>query len=376
MNESIIFIQRQYRLYQLKKIMNILKFDKDIIKRKNFDEFTKLIQSKNILNIVRLLLTKITRISNYSKENPLTSQAFLTSFLFYGYPDDVINNESEEINKFNDSIISISNIIIKLYNSLMEKATISKVINFYNKLIEYNNTFEIWKDKDKQELLHDLTIIFYKIESIILLINSNKTDELDDKKEQIDICREQQDNIVGKILFLNGMDYFNNYRPPKSLFEENIKKRVHDTIYEVYWNILKEELDADPPVYNQLLKILEELRDLFCEFVIDNERTIQEIHDNIDIDLIKNMLINDAFDESDLFKLTTYMISLVKRFQPPVMDDDVCIWEESMLEYFKKKFQYSDFLIIFFQSIFNMIYSIVLYIEELKEKLENMENVD
>ena len=36
MNESIIFIQRQYRLYHLKKIMNILKFDKDIIQKKKF----------------------------------------------------------------------------------------------------------------------------------------------------------------------------------------------------------------------------------------------------------------------------------------------------------------------------------------------------
>ena len=81
--------------------------------------------------------------------------------------------------------------------------------------------------------------------------------------------------------------------------------------------------------------------------------------------------MNDAFDDFDLFKLTTYMISLVKRFQPPVMDDDVCIWEESMLEYFKKKFQYSNFLIIFFQSIFNMMHSIVIYMATLKENLEN-----
>ena len=40
------------------------------------------------------------------------------------------------------------------------------------------------------------------------------------------------------------------------------------------------------------------------------------------------MVNNDAFDDENLYKLAVYIISLIKRFQPPIMDEKVNEWEK------------------------------------------------
>ena len=74
------------------------------------------------------------------------------------------------------------------------------------------------------------------------------------------------------------------------------------------------------------------------------------------------MLKNDAFDDENLYNLATFIISLVQKFQPPVMDTDVETWKIGMLnELGSENFNYTDFLVVFFKSIFNMIETIVKY---------------
>ena len=74
------------------------------------------------------------------------------------------------------------------------------------------------------------------------------------------------------------------------------------------------------------------------------------------------MLDHSVFDKCDLQKLCQYTINLIKRFQPPVMDQEVEIWEREMLGQFNENLVYSNFLVIFLKSVFNMLNSILLFI--------------
>ena len=100
------------------------------------------------------------------------------------------------------------------------------------------------------------------------------------------------------------------------------------------------------------------------------------IYDKIDVDMIKNMIANNAFEDENLYNLATYIISLIKRFQPPIMDEEVDTWEQGMLAQFKESFEYSDFLVTFFKSVFNMIENIIIYNKQLLENLDNINNLD
>jgi hypothetical protein len=372
-------LQRQFRCRQVNKWMCIVHFDKNITTNRSFDNFIKLIQAPPTISLMNLILTKITKIADYGMPLPLSTQTFFSAFVIYGFKDTVIEKSKGVIIKkqrINDSIIKSAKEVVESYDSLHNDVTINNVKMFYNLLKEYKEIFNTWKSNDVKNLVHTLTTTYYELQSTIEEAEE-KSDENNplqgDNLEFIDLCKIHQTNILEKIVFLNGRDYFNNYQHQNIQLDEALQKHIQDLMYNAYWDILKNELNSDPPQYDQLIRILEELRELFCEFIPNRADIQQEIRDKIDPELIKNMVSHGAFDDENLFNLAKYIISLVKRFQPPAMDNNVTEWEESMLEQFKQKIDYSTFLVTYFRSIFNMIHSIVLHLNILKEELEKTE---
>ena len=53
------------------------------------------------------------------------------------------------------------------------------------------------------------------------------------------------------------------------------------------------------------------------------------------------------------------------------MDEKVEEWEKDMLMEFEREIKYSDFLVVFFKSVFNMIDTIIEYIEISEAELNN-----
>ena len=133
--------------------------------------------------------------------------------------------------------------------------------------------------------------------------------------------------------------------------EQQIKEQFEKAFFDL--------LDQDGSnSLEHLRTLLTEITETLCSFVPNRTDIHKEIHENIDVDLIKNMIENNAFDDKNLYNLAVYIISLIKRFQPAVMDEDVNEWEQGMLQQFTEKFEYSDFLVTFFRSVFNMLENI------------------
>lgn len=75
-------------------------------------------------------------------------------------------------------------------------------------------------------------------------------------------------------------------------------------MHKACWDILYKELTTEPPVYDQMIKILAEIRNLFCEFVYNRPDIQEETKDKIVPELIKNMVEHQAFDDNNLYGLT------------------------------------------------------------------------
>ena len=305
-------IQRKFRLNQVNKLLRILGWNKNITENKSFEDFTTLIQEKKVLTLVNMILSKINSIVNYGIQKPVTSQIFLSAFVISGYEDDVIVRDNGVIvstQNLNNAMVNISREVIEKFDQLCTKATLNNVKSLQKLLILYKEIFQTWKTKDLNKLLHTLTTSYYEIESIIVLIHE-KDMITEEEEEYITICRNHQGSIIDKIIFLQGQEYFNNYRHEEVSLDEALQKHIEETMYNAYWSILENELNSLPPVYSQLLKILTELRDMLCEFVPNRQDIQQEIKDKIDPDLIKNMVEHQAFDDENLYNLATYIISL------------------------------------------------------------------
>ena len=92
----------------------------------------------------------------------------------------------------------------------------------------------------------------------------------------------------------------------------NIEEQITATLKRAFWDMLHSELKSTPPQYTRLLSVLTETRDTLCSFIPNRPDIHKEMHENIDIELVKTMVENGAFEDKELYQLTTYIVSMVK----------------------------------------------------------------
>ncbi len=381
---TIVLIQRHFRLSRLNKCLKDLDLDNQISEDQDFDQFTHFIQKKDILQKVKQILQLISLIVKYDNTCKFNSRVFLTAFLIKDFKNQVLfndlNHENNQTNSNEDSNQSLDQIIYELsvnlvnnYLSINKNISFPRLKLFYELLESYMKIFNNWKEHDLEKILQSLTISYYDLENIIIQIE--RTENISDNDvEYIQILKNNQLDLRDKISQLNGIDYFNQFRLVNLNPNPDMINRIKQSLHQAFWDTLIQELDSDPPIYTQLLKILSEIQDLFCKFVPNRPDIQQEIKERIDIELLSNMINNNAFEDEDLYNLTEYIISLVKRFQPPDMDDKVNEWEKEMQKQFHQEFKYSEFLVIFFQSVYNMIHTIIDYINRLDQVIDSNSN--
>ena len=387
--DDICKIQRMFRIIQIKKAVKEMNYSKEIIKNNTFEEFTKKIREKSLIKLAKTIITNITNIVKYNAVNILSPQEFLSAFVIYGYPSDVISDGPNIIVpmvNLNKMIVESATNIVNIFDTFLDNVSLYRIYKFADGLVEYKILFDSWKTDDHKKLIHDLTVTFYDLESTIKDVEKNlqksENREIDEEVkieaiEYINCCQERQRDILNKIEHLNGKEYFKNYKNDEVVLDDSIKKQIKNTVHAAFWDLFHEELSKEPPKYDRLISLLNEIRDTFCDLVPNRKDIHEEIYENIDIDLIKNMIEHNAFDIENLKNLSIYIISLVKRFQPPEMDEAVNKWEKGMLEHFNKDFEYSDFLVMFFKSVLNMLTEIMLsankIISEYMEKIPKEE---
>ena len=379
MEESCLILQRYFRLHQIKRATNILKCGKDVILNSSFEEYSKTIQTHSTLSLVYFILTKIARVSNYNMEIILNPHEFLTAFVIYGFEDIIINKNIQMHSgiDYNYLIISLSREIVEKFDMISSNYLNKNMVDkFHNLLLIYKKVFDKWREIDGKETIHSLTLSYYEFKYISDIILNKRELYNIPYIEQCEILyfQDQQKEILDTIKSLDGLDYFKNYSYEEIIMNDRIQSQIRMNMHKAFWENLRIELDLEPRNYTQLLNILRDIRDMFCKFVPNNLDIQREIHDGIDIELLKNMLTHDAFDDQNLYNLAMFIISLVKRFQPDIMNEGMDVWERGMSNELKSGIiNYTEFLIVFFKSVFNMIETII---HEYNKNLENENNTD
>ena len=98
--------------------------------------------------------------------------------------------------------------------------------------------------------------------------------------------------------------------------EEHVKNIVH----QAFWDVLRTELSEDPPVYNQALNLLTEIRDTLIGMVPKNHRAKNKIEKKLNIENIAQKAENRVLDvkEHGLF-----IIDLLGKLCTPERDQEV-----------------------------------------------------
>jgi len=100
-------------------------------------------------------------------------------------------------------------------------------------------------------------------------------------------------------------------------FEAHIKKIIH----QAFWDLLAEELKEEPPVYNQALSLLDEVRTGLCKILLPSQHRIKaNIMERLDLDLIKQQADNGVLDFDSY---AVYVLDLMGKLCAPVRDDEI-----------------------------------------------------
>ena len=130
---------------------------------------------------------------------------------------------------------------------------------------------------------------------------------------------------------INGEDDHETEEP--TTFEAHIKKIIH----QAFWDILAEELKEEPPVYNQALSLMEQVRSGLVKMLLPSQHRIKaNIMERLDLDLIKQQADNGVLDFDSY---AVYVLDLMGKLCAPVRDDEINALKESDRKDVVKLFQ-------------------------------------
>ncbi|XP_054264355.1 T-complex protein 11-like protein 1 [Macrosteles quadrilineatus] len=103
--------------------------------------------------------------------------------------------------------------------------------------------------------------------------------------------------------------------------ENSLHKRVKDTVFKAFWDILSQQLQEDPPNYTQALVLLSEIKETLLSLLLPhNTKLKEEIEEVLDIELIRQQVENGSLDFQ---YYANYVISLMAKMCTPARDENI-----------------------------------------------------
>ncbi|XP_015977715.2 T-complex protein 11 X-linked protein 2 [Rousettus aegyptiacus] len=107
-----------------------------------------------------------------------------------------------------------------------------------------------------------------------------------------------------------------NVLPPNSL-----EGKFFETMYNAFWNHLKEQLSSTPPDFTCALELLKEVKEILLSLLLPRQNRIRnEIEEALDMDLLKQEAEHGALDVPHL---SNYVLNLMTLLCAPVRDEAV-----------------------------------------------------
>ncbi|XP_025208446.1 T-complex protein 11-like protein 1 [Melanaphis sacchari] len=108
---------------------------------------------------------------------------------------------------------------------------------------------------------------------------------------------------------------------PQEPPNNSLMKQVKDTMHKAFWELLREQLNNDPPEYTQAMILLSEIRTSLSNLLLDQHTKLkEEIGQVLDVEVIQNQIDNNSLDFE---YYTKFILNLMSKICAPVRDDSI-----------------------------------------------------
>ena len=260
MENNIVKIQRYYRIYKLSNLFN--QFEKYNIGKNNslnFNEFTKCIQDKKLLDLVKDIILSINKLCNTNVN--ISPRIILTAFLIKHFTDEIIGNIKDR-NPIDIYLIDWSKTLVKIFKN---EESIYKYKLLINYLDNYLKVFNDWKKIDKNRSIQNIIIAYNNRMNHYLQVSDE--DMNIEQKEQIKtVLISECDNLINSLKIIDPTFDIEYLKSNHNELVENIQKSMNKIYSEIshnfkkaYLNIIIDEFKNDN--YKIILNLINETND-------------------------------------------------------------------------------------------------------------------
>tara|TARA_B100001123_G_C15323964_1_gene1028895 strand:- start:2548 stop:3750 length:1203 start_codon:yes stop_codon:yes gene_type:complete len=338
----------------------------DELQQKNFDTMTKYITNKDNIRYVRNFLYSLYQYENKKNHNQELQapnpRIFFSSYLISFHAKTILNLEEDE------DIFELSNMLLYHTNTFLKQINETHFNNLYKCLNDFYKLFDLWKNKDKKRIIHNLAKSYWDIESNIIFKLQN--DELNEANKQLwlECSRDEQQTIINKVIELGGeesLEYFNSLVPV--MVNEDFILNVDTIVKDAFWNKLEEDLSGENPNYLAIIPILEDTKKLFKSCIPKRMDIHQEIDEFINISHIKQMIEHDALEDDDIIDLINYIVDLLISLDSEMYDEENLEWKNKVVKDITDEKPYDQIFPSFFKLLF-------MKLEEIKDYYDTLRN--
>lgn len=250
-----------------------------------------------------------------------------------------------------------------------------RVGGFMSNYSEYILRFNDWKDMDKEYLIYNLTKTYYNLETDFKEIEVKEGDK--NSEELYEITKKnvesEKNKTMRKIILLdkkNGEEKFKSYyelllkreeyKEKQEEFIDKLVKSFHKNMKKSFWDIMKQDLEKNPPQTLNFINNLKELINTIVGCVPNSVEYREEINRVIDVDLIDQMIKHNAYRYDDLVKVVEYVNGLLWKFQSPSEDSNTELYEKEIKNMIQKEDNIIEVLIFFLSNVMEKFENILL----------------
>lgn len=269
---------------------------------------------------------------------------FMSVFMLHYFPKETMTLKDGFLSK---KLEIYSSNIIKYLNKIMVNDCFIGLYKFLLKenIKSYVKSYILWIKADKLFLIKELYEKYFKQEKFI-----KETKNI--KPEIKENALKMQEKILGKIQLLAPKDF-------KLNFELN----------EIYLDVFTYELENKN--YDKLLETLEHIKNLLKLLVPNRPDIHDEIDERIDIEWLKGIFNNEAFDDLFILNLFIYLFSMLEKFQARVDDAETEQWKTETLNILYQNKPLHTFIPRFLEKYIEKLKKIYTSINNLKDFLGN-----
>lgn len=313
-------------------IINDLK-NLELHKERSFEEFTLFTNKNENIEIINNYINEIN--TTYKLKNNLQFKEYISLYILIHFPH-ILLADKTLINQAKN----ILNIFYNIEHNKIDNINLLDII-----LNDYINNINILVSNNKKKLENVYATMYINLELLEkkVLYDDVQIDIQNNKKEYLKLLSEliSDDNDIVSLL--------NKVRTEIEADENNLFNQIEST----FWTKFETDLKNNNNDY--LLKILEEIKNIFASFTPNRKDLLERLEVGLNIQYIKQLIDNNCLKPIDIHNIFYFLIDTMKMYHEPSQDEKLDNFMKVIEQSLQTNLPLYEIMPEFFKEYYNLL---------------------